>query len=765
MFVLKPFQEDALKRLRESFLKLWKNGTYQSPLVFQSPTGSGKTIMIAQFLKDLTGDPEFQADKSFLWVSFSPDSYLQSKEKLKKYYGGASELNLLDMNDLSQGLLYNNDVFFINWQKVVSRAKDNRKLRTENEQGIWFDHFIESTKDTGRDMILIVDEAHTHLRTALAQEIIDLINPRIILKITATPNNAEVAQAAKLGSYVQVNREAVIDQGLIKEKLIFQTEDEVAKLTSRNISKDEVLLKLAIGKQKELKNAYEEINSNINPLVLIQLPNDYKETKTIEWDSKEALVKRFLSNQGITEDKIATWLSGRQENLEGIESHACKVEYLIFKQAAATGWDCPRTSILVMFREIKNPTFQIQTVGRILRMPEAKRYSLPCLNSAYIYTDYERNTIIDGYGENQELNTLPSWNRTNRRRDVEHIELISFDLSRTDYNDLGDTFQKTFAKKANEFFKITGKTTVKQALAILEKKGMVPDAVHQDIIVNLEIEDYDHYLENLQSHDSTISTELADSDVECIYNLLCYNMLTKQEENEARYAPIRSWGKLKTALNVWFNNITNLHRHELYAMIVNDLSRPASLLQPLITKSLIVYRPIRDAEVTKKQERQQSTRTLSIPPETMFVTEGIKKKYRRAAMEPVYLPYHMPENEKKFIDYLEDSDQVMWWYKNGDKGSEHFSIPYTHQGKQSLFYPDWIVKTKKHVLILDTKSAHTAQEEETKCKAEALYKWIAKHNGFEGGIVRPSNGWFVSQSRNYSYDLLSNNWKELDTIL
>ena len=45
------------------------------------------------------------------------------------------------------------------------------------------------------------------------------------------------------------------------------------------------------------------------------------------------------------------------------------IEVLIFKQAIATGWDCPRASILVMLRDIKSVTFEIQTVGRILRMP------------------------------------------------------------------------------------------------------------------------------------------------------------------------------------------------------------------------------------------------------------------------------------------------------------------------------------------------------------------------------------------------------------
>jgi type III restriction enzyme len=53
------------------------------------------------------------------------------------------------------------------------------------------------------------------------------------------------------------------------------------------------------------------------------------------------------------------------------------VSFLLFKQAAATGWDCPRASVLVMFREIKNPTFAIQTVGRILRMPFGTHFAKP----------------------------------------------------------------------------------------------------------------------------------------------------------------------------------------------------------------------------------------------------------------------------------------------------------------------------------------------------------------------------------------------------
>lgn len=124
MFALKPFQEEAIAKLRKSFLELWKTGNYKIPLVFKSPTGSGKTIMMAQFLKDLTGDPQFNADKAFLWFSFNQESYEQSKKKLFDYYGGASELDLLDLNDLNRGKLEKNNVFFINWQKIKDSTKD-----------------------------------------------------------------------------------------------------------------------------------------------------------------------------------------------------------------------------------------------------------------------------------------------------------------------------------------------------------------------------------------------------------------------------------------------------------------------------------------------------------------------------------------------------------------------------------------------------------------------------------------------------------------
>jgi type III restriction enzyme len=179
MFALKSFQETTIAKMKDQFLGLWKSPHQNIPLVFKSPTGSGKTIMMAQFLRDIVSDPRFQGnDVAFLWFSFSEDSYVQSKNKLFQYYGGASELDLLDLNDLTRGKLSKNSVFFINWQKIKGKSKESRKLRKENEWGLTFDNFINRTHEDGRELVVIIDEEHIGSDTDLAMEIVEGQPPR-----------------------------------------------------------------------------------------------------------------------------------------------------------------------------------------------------------------------------------------------------------------------------------------------------------------------------------------------------------------------------------------------------------------------------------------------------------------------------------------------------------------------------------------------------------------------------------------------------------
>ena len=125
---------------------------------------------------------------------------------------------------------------------------------------------------------------------------------------------------------------------------------------------------------------YLQRNVDVNPLIVIQLPN--------KSDAMLEGIKRYLENSGITyeNNQLAVWLSERKQNLEDIEIPNAEPVAVIIKQAVATGWDCPRAQILVKLRDNMSETFEIQTIGRIRRMPEAKHYENERLDCCYLYT-------------------------------------------------------------------------------------------------------------------------------------------------------------------------------------------------------------------------------------------------------------------------------------------------------------------------------------------------------------------------------------------
>ena len=65
---LKNYQEKAIGELLEKSKKLLGYGGGKK-LVFKSPTGSGKTLMVAEFLKKLVDDREVRTPLSFVWAA------------------------------------------------------------------------------------------------------------------------------------------------------------------------------------------------------------------------------------------------------------------------------------------------------------------------------------------------------------------------------------------------------------------------------------------------------------------------------------------------------------------------------------------------------------------------------------------------------------------------------------------------------------------------------------------------------------------------
>lgn len=768
MFELKDFQKKVVDSLSEVFLDLWKTGNYGIPMVFKAPTGAGKTVMMAEFLRCLDDNYQFHEDKAYVWISFGGDeSYTQSKGKLYEYFNEGTDMNLKDINNLSEGKLYNNNIFFINWSKIKGTDKESKKLRKSGGVGYGgeavFDEFIQRTRSE-REIILIIDEAHTETDTHLAKEVIDLINPRIIIKVTATPkdipNISDVMQ--KKAGFVEALESDVIASGLIKEKLIIQTEEDIKKLEVNNLSEDEIMLELAYNKRLELKKYYTELGLRINPLVLIQLPSDYKEKEEVQTNLKDSVLI-YLKQKGVQENEIAVWLSGNkdEEKLKFITDNDDKINFMIFKVAPATGWDCPRAEILVMFREITSPTFHTQIIGRIKRMPEGHHYKKEELNKAYIYTNYNKGHIRDV--KDIESQNKPPVYYTKLKEGVERIQLTTTNHHRTDFNTLTPPplWQKYFLQTLDDIYGTKLQVKGNDQIA-REHFDLTSNNVNNQIVVDAEIESFDNFADEIKKKGKNFDYHFSQLDVERLYNLLCFEELRKQGDDEAKYNPSRSWGQLKAAINVWFDTRLGLDRITYYSVVVNELLKESGKFKSAISTALKGFRE--KYEIAVREKSKIDMYKLELPErensftEDFEIIEGITKNvYETFYNRKKYLG---KENEERFIKYLEIQENVVWWHKQSDSGKGSFAIEYldSQERKNRLFYPDFIIRTKKSVYLLDSKNDITAKSKETADKNKFLQKWIrGNQSKYEfsivGGIViEKYPNWVINTSEEYTYE-------------
>lgn len=754
--ILMDFQKRAVDALSKSFFDLWKTGNYHLPLVFKAPTGAGKTIMMAEFLRTLDGNYHFDDDKAYIWISFGgDDSYMQSKDKLYTYFNNGTDMALKDKNDLSSKELSKNNIFFINWSKIKSSTKDGKVLRkdceiTSGDYGV-FDEYIHNTK-AKRDLVLIIDEAHTETSTALAGEVIELINPRIIIKVTATPDslpNISDVTHHKAG-FVEVLEDDVVESGLIKKSLIIQTQEEINAIELHNLSEDEMMIELAIQRRIELKKQYETLGLDINPLVLIQLPSDMNEKEEVV-ASKKMVVLSYLKKKGVLDEHIAIWLSGNQNkiNLDFITLNNNEVNFMLFKVAPATGWDCPRAGVLVMFREIKSPSFHTQIIGRIKRMPEALHYENEELNKAYIYTNYNKSHIRDIKESNE--NKLPIF-FTKLKDGIPPITLQSVYHNRVDFNTLSpETMWQVYMLKTLDIYKSEIENKIDFEVSNISNK----------IVVDATISSFDGFMVQLKEKANETNFTFSNNDIEKLYNLLCFEELEKQENDAAKYNPSRSWSALKKALNVWFHKKLGLHREKIYTIIVNDLLKDDSYLKQIINKALVGFRE--EYSLKLKDTDGKESLSVTLPQKELGFTDDFeeldvsKNVYDKFYNRKKYLG---KENEELFINFLEKHQNISWWHKQNDSGKDNFAVEYfdTQENKERLFYPDFIIKTiDNKIYLVDTKKDATAKSTETKDKAEALQKWIKENRekyDFKiiGGIVifeHPS--WKINANDEYDY--------------
>ncbi|HEV7700033.1 MAG TPA: DEAD/DEAH box helicase family protein, partial [Pyrinomonadaceae bacterium] len=352
-----PFQKKYIAKITDAALELL-NDRYQeaSTIVFQAPTGSGKTYMISQALSEIvkrSNDP-----LAFVWISVN-SLHEQSLTNLSRYLEDEQLLECITVDEILDNELEEKQIVFFNWESLI---KKNNVFRLDNERDWNLKTVAENTREQGRRIVLIVDESHRTASAERAREVVAEIGPALTIEMTATP--LQIA-----GSLLKVPLHEVIDAGMIKREVIINP-----YIKGSAMGNDSELIDTALERRKKLKGFYENLGSEINPLLLVQVPN----ARPGRSSNPEDYITELLADRGYTvkNGRLAIWLSEKKENRDDIELPNSPVDVLIFKEAIALGWDCPRAAILYLDREWSSEriSFNIQTLGRIMRMPEQMHY-------------------------------------------------------------------------------------------------------------------------------------------------------------------------------------------------------------------------------------------------------------------------------------------------------------------------------------------------------------------------------------------------------
>lgn len=724
MFKLKEFQSNAIDKV----VSLLNDN--KEEIVIQSPTGSGKTILLSlaikNYLKSNTNP------HCFFW--FSPGNgelEEQSKDKFSKL---VPEYDALSLDEAIRNGFGGNQVVFVNWEMLDKSG--NRALREQETKNL--KDRIEECRKNGTDIIIIKDESHTH-NTKIAEGVLDLFGDTQKIKVSATVN-----RKIDPNIDIEITEEEVIRSGLITK--LISINEGISKVQRISGNEEEILLDLAIEKQKEIAKGYKKVGLDLTPLVIIQYPNETNKKEAKE--SSARLMKRvedYLASKGFSYDNglCACWLDGNKKNIDGDNQPAKDVIFLHTKQALATGWDCPRAKILIKLRDNMNETFEIQVLGRIRRMPEQKHYDDDVLNNCYLYTFDEKykEAAISSYGGKEakilylkdEYKTLNLNLYKQIRNDSVHSELddkkkvklvCDYIISHYDLEDvpMSSSDKSGYGRNKAKLEKIgDGEGYIfKDEVAINTFEGnvsyskdLLSDEMNRITIYQDVGEDILNAKYNNTNWVIAKATGLSDAVIRAITQSLFQFERTSKKRRRNRIGRVLNFSKKEYRTFVVNNKkqLTEDIRKARYAHENQVKNKPLSVVKiPFkIPEKDIVY--------------LEPTKTVSV------LNENVYDDYTTDIIRS--LP------EKRFEAACQKCGHVQWFYKNGDKGQRYFSIAYRDNfGKTSLFYPDYLLMTNdERLFIIETKGGESSDGESRNIdkntvekKFDALKSYVELHN-------------------------------------
>ncbi len=355
------------------------------------PTGGGKTLLGTCAIKSVAENFLEQEFPFVLWLVPSNEIKQQTLKKLndvksfynqflyKNFQGGLQIFDVADFHKLRpQDLEQKLNICISTIQTFRRDVKDVLKVFQADEeiescfrnipQENYFRLDDKKRYKTFANLLaylrplMIVDEAH-NCSTTLSFETIKFLRPSAVIELTATP-------ATNSNVLVKISAEELYREEMIKLPIIL---GEVSDSPGKTID-------FAVQKRAALEEIALTEDDYIRPIVLYQAENR-------NLDCNVDFVKNYLIEDAKVPAEQIAIATGDNPELNGVNLFLknCPIRHIITVQALKEGWDCPFASILCSLTKTHSSRDAEQLLGRVLRMPYAKKRSLPELNQAYAF--------------------------------------------------------------------------------------------------------------------------------------------------------------------------------------------------------------------------------------------------------------------------------------------------------------------------------------------------------------------------------------------
>lgn len=721
------FQYNACEWLLNNTLP--DGDTTSKTLILKAPTGSGKTIILLNYIDEYFN--EVIENTSFIWMSIGAGELEeQSKEKMDTLL---PDRNSKTLSDAIQTGFEGNDVTFINWESVTK--KGNKAVRVGELKNIK-DRIAEAHRKN-IEFIIIIDEEHRN-NTAKAREFMDNFSAEKTIRVSATTiQNDQAVQ-------YEIPESDVITSGLITSAMFVN--DQVDNDEEGNLGTEYAyLIDLAIKKRAKIQAEYDKLRKNIRPLVIIQFPDSSN-------DQIED-VEQLLAQEGFTYENgfVAKWLSEEKVNTEGIEDLNATPIFLLWKQALSTGWDCPRAKILVKLRDNMSDSFEIQTIGRIRRMPEAKHYDNELLDNCFMYTfdeEWKEQALKDKYTfETKKVFIKNEGKALILTREVRNSSSSNYG-EREVREILSNYFSETFnLEKGSRLSKEIKESNKKKMEA---NSWIFGTKINRTFLKGRFVQ-----FSDLKSNDQT-KKGIASREVNTHYN----GRDKMHIINELHGIISMSDSVIQSILKTLFHtreyrrsdNLLALSNLEWYAFIINNRDLLKDVFRDVKTRDLSsIATPL--ALQFEELGDFYKEREFRIPLAEVYKFDSTRRDLIGQVFEwNVYNEYQKnmvtdktrSKIEQKFELFCESKLNIEWLYKNGDKGDKYFSVAYRDGvGQVRLFYPDYIVQmTNGETWIIETKGGERSNQSQnidalSAIKFDAFKKYVeTRHPELKWGFVR-----------------------------